>query len=502
MESRQVKNKKNKNLKNSLIVFGVVLLLATGLFFYQKKIMPDQLMNAGKKNFEVGSYDKALKSFSKAAKLKPYDDEPIYYQALTLSKMPSTYETQKMLHEIAQLEDCEEASALAEEALLKMRKGLELRVGSSYIDNVLYQDQLVRWNASEPITYSVTSNVYVPDFYIETVKKAFQNWQTATNGEISFREVNAGNAKINVKFVDAVSFVSNEEGQTGEVIPSIKDNKLLKMDINLKPTDKNKKNMDEGKLLSLAQHEIGHALGLWGHSASVEDVMYYSGDFVSDSTYAKKISTRDANTLMLVYKMVPDVIDTPIKESEYADLFYHNVLTTYPGKNYELEIQRLISQLRGDKNNIVVWVDLAINYAYNKQYPRSNYILNKVLPLVSNDFRNQHVILYNLAANYYKMKEYKTAEKYLNYATGIHDDIDTQILETFIDLKLGRTSIAKEKLMLLNKNYPENIEIALKLAEVHRMDKDKANEKLVIDRLIRNNSNALKDRRVAKLKKR
>ena len=66
-----------------------------------------------------------------------------------------------------------------------------------------------------------------------------------------------------------------------------------------------------------------------------------------------------------------------------------------------------------------------------------NYILNKVLPLVSSDFRNQHVILYNLAANFYKMEEYEMAEKYLNYAVKIEDDLETQILESFIDLKPG-----------------------------------------------------------------
>lgn len=500
--SMNTKRRKNKNLKTSLVVFGLLLAVVLGLFFYQKKIMPDQLMTSGKKQLEVGSYEKALKSFKKVADLKPYDDEPVYYQALTLSKMPTSYAVQKDLHEIAQLDDCEQASALAEETLLKMRKSLELSIGSSYIDNVLYDDQLVRWNTSEPITYSVAANTLVPDYYTETVRKAFQNWQVATNGQIMFKEIPATNsAKINVKFVDAIAFVDKEENKTGEVIPEIKDTKLLKMNINLKPTAKNGKTYDQGKLMTLAQHEIGHALGLWGHSADEADIMAYSGDYVSDKTYEKKIKARDINTLMLVYRMVPDVIDKPIKESEYQNLFYHNVLTTYPGKNYELEIQRLISKLRGDKNNVVVWVDLAVTYAYNKQYARSNHILNKVLPLVASDFRNQQVVLYNLAANYYKMKEYKTAEKYLNYASSIQDDIDIQILETFIDLRLGRDSIAKEKLILLNRNYPDNIEIALKLAEVYRLDKDKTNEKLVIDKLVKSNPKAIKDRRVAKYKK-
>lgn len=500
MEDKKTKEQKNRNLRTSLIIFGIILLLVLGFLFYLKRLMPAQLMNQGKKNLEAGSYSKALKLFDMAADANPYDDEPIYYKALTLSKMPPTYENQKALYEIAQLDDCEEASDFAEQILLNMRKLIDNKIGPNYIDNVLYEDQLVRWNISEPVTYYVSGNMTVPSEYYETVRKAFRNWEMATNGEISFKEVNSSkNSKINVTFVDDVTLKNSyDPSRAGNVVPSMKDSKLLKMDVNLKNVNSSGEKYSEDQLLALAQHEIGHALGLWGHSADENDVMFYSGDYASADTRLKQISQRDINTLMLVYRMIPDVIDKPL--DNYNDMFYHNILTTYPGENFELEIQRLISQLKDDRKNIIVWVDLAINYAYKKQYPRSNYILNKVLPLTANDFRNQHVVLYNLAANYYKMKDYKTAERYLNYATNIQDDMDTQILEAFIDLRLGRENVAKDKLKLLNKTYPDHIEIALKLAEIYHLNQDKQNEKEVIDNLIKNNSKALKDRRVAKYK--
>lgn len=503
MEDSKTKEKKNRNLKTSLIVFGVILFLILGFMFYMKNIMPAHLMGQGKKYLEMGNYDKALKMFNMAADANPADEEPIYYKAMTLAKMPPSYETQKGLYEIAQLEDCEEASQLAEDVLLKMRKYLEQSVGPNYIDNVLYEDQLIRWNNNEPITYYVSSHVSVPQMYNDVVKRAFVNWQTATNGEISFREVpNSKQAKINVTFVDDVMVKNNyDPDRSGNVIPSMKDDKLLKMEINLKNVDKSGKEYTEGKLLTLAQHEIGHALGLWGHSADTNDIMYYSGDYVNADTYQKEITQRDVNTLLLIYKMIPDVIDKPLSPEQYQTMFYHNVLTTYPGENFELEIQRLISQLRNDRQNIIVWVDLAINYAYKKQYPRSNHILNKVLPLVANDLRNQHVILYNLAANYYKMEEYEKSEKYLNHAINIQDDLDTQILESFLDLRLGRENLAREKLELLNKNYPEHIEIALKLATVYNMQKESAKAKEVIEKLVKENPKALKDRRVQKYQK-
>lgn len=502
MEDTATKEKKNRNLKTSLIVFGVILFLILGLMFYLKKIMPAHLLGQGKKYLETGNYEKALKMFNMAADANPYSEEPIYFKAVALSKLPPSYENQKALYEIAQLEDCEDASGLAEDILLNMRKSLERTVGPNYIDNVLYEDQLIRWNNDEPITYHISSHMSVPQMYPETVKKAFLNWQTATNGQISFKEVpNSKNAKINVSFADDVTVKNNyDPDRSGSVVPSVKDDKLIKMDINLKNVDKSGQTYSEDKLLTLAQHEIGHALGLWGHSADEKDIMYYSGDYVNADTYEKGISQRDINTLMLIYRMIPDVIDKPLSTEQYENMFYHNILTTYPGENFELEIQRLISELRHDRRNIITWVDLAINYAYKKQYSRSNHILNKVLPLVANDLRNQHVILYNLAANYYKMEEFETSEKYLNHAINIQDDLDTQILESFLDFRLGRENLAKEKLEVLNRNYPEHIEIALKLATIYNMQKDYTRAKDVIEKLIKDNPKALKDRRVQKYK--
>lgn len=49
--------------------------------------------------------------------------------------------------------------------------------------------------------------------------------------------------------------------------------------------------------LATARHELGHALGLWGHSPSETDIMYFSQ--VRDSP---PISVRDINTLKRIYQ--------------------------------------------------------------------------------------------------------------------------------------------------------------------------------------------------------
>ena len=500
MSRKDANSQRSKEMKTSFIIFAILLLIVVGVYYYFKKMMPDIMFKQGKQYYEVGQYDKALKSFTSVANAKPYDSEPVYYQALTLSKMPPTYENQKMLYDISQLEDCDDASELADEILTNMRNSLIKQVGPSYIDNVLYEDQLIRWNNSEPITYAIFTDGDVPASNIAAVKKAFQAWQTATNGEIKFKE-QPGNqtANIRVNFKEDISMNDRYVAElAGKTIPFFNNDKLNRMDIYIKKFSDKGITYTPEQILSVAQHEIGHALGLGGHSSDSNDVMHYTGDVINEGTTLKAISNKDINTLALLYKMIPDVIDKPLAESDYSNLLYHTILTSYPNINYEAEIKRLMAELKNDRKNIIIWVDLALNHAYKKQYARSNHILLNALPLVETDVQNQHVILYNLAVNWYKMKNYQNAERYILLAKSFGDDFETQLLETFIDVKLGRLILAKEKLTLLSKSYPENIDVAIKLAEIYHREKDGKAANEVITNLIKNNPKAQRDRRVLK----
>ncbi|MGK7954688.1 MAG: peptidase [Crocosphaera sp.] len=72
----------------------------------------------------------------------------------------------------------------------------------------------------------------------------------------------------------------------------IKNNKLFhKMIIKISPR------LSEIATLSAARHELGHGLGIWGHSLDENDVLYFSQ--VSASI---PISSRDINTLKKIYE--------------------------------------------------------------------------------------------------------------------------------------------------------------------------------------------------------
>jgi predicted Zn-dependent protease len=66
---------------------------------------------------------------------------------------------------------------------------------------------------------------------------------------------------------------------------------LARMTIQIKP------GLSPTATLAAIRHELGHALGIWGHSPVEEDVMFYS-----QTKKTPPISTRDINTLIKIYQ--------------------------------------------------------------------------------------------------------------------------------------------------------------------------------------------------------
>lgn len=63
-------------------------------------------------------------------------------------------------------------------------------------------------------------------------------------------------------------------------------------------------------LLATARHELGHALGIWGHSPEITDTLYYS-----QVRNPLPISKRDINTLKKIYQQ-PTRLGWEIKRSQ------------------------------------------------------------------------------------------------------------------------------------------------------------------------------------------
>lgn len=77
-----------------------------------------------------------------------------------------------------------------------------------------------------------------------------------------------------------------------------------RIEINIRP------NQTSPYITAAVRHELGHALGLWGHSPNPQDVLYFS-----QVRQPPPISTRDINTLKRVYEQ-PTRLGWPLPHDE------------------------------------------------------------------------------------------------------------------------------------------------------------------------------------------
>ncbi len=135
--------------------------------------------------------------------------------------------------------------------------------------------------------------------YDDIVRQAFVDWQAAAPDYLSFTYVpSAADADITITWTnDPTKMVSSAEGGHAEVVPN--DKGILKSDITIL-TSKPGAAGDIGAnhMRHVVLHEVGHALGIFGHSPRAGDIMY---GIVMPTDSESNLSDRDKHTMLALY---------------------------------------------------------------------------------------------------------------------------------------------------------------------------------------------------------
>jgi predicted Zn-dependent protease len=173
---------------------------------------------------------------------------------------------------------------------------------SDYFQEII-RHGMMRWATEQmPLRIFIDSNcrlqAYRPN-YASILKTAFLAWADKSQGLISFTLVSAPTeSDIICRWTDDLSKFS-ANGEAAETRLYGNQSGLSKGEIEiLLVAAVSQKPLTEEQMRGIAQHEVGHVLGLAGHSKNQDDIMFFSPH---TTNYWRGISLRDLATLVRLY---------------------------------------------------------------------------------------------------------------------------------------------------------------------------------------------------------
>lgn len=468
--------KKNKKKSNSLLIFLSALLVVT--FILAKNVSPI-CYSIAKYYFNHQKYLSSLPFFEYAIKTNSNDLDAYYYYAKALDELPMSYSIQKKMFELASQNKSGAAASIANEEIQKYKQFIMSHVGANYIQQVSYQNKILRWDTKTfPLKVYIEENGTLPNYYVSNVKKAFKAWELATEKLITFEFVdNAIGADIDFRFINKDNSNCKDDGcqyVLAYAVPVLAGDKLKRFDIKFSTSNNLNQAFLPKDVYLGSLHEIGHALGIIGHSFYEENLMYPSS-VEEDPRYSKHkargITDEDLNTVRLLYAFLPDISNGTFTQAEQQRLIYPPIILGSETEVTNKKIEQAKKYIAQAPQIPVGYMDLAIAYYEVENYQAAIKNLEKALELTHNE-EAKFPILYNLTLTYFENRDYDNALIYGQMASNIKESIELSSLVSYIKFKLGNEKFAMEELMTLFEKNPQNIDVAQYLVRAY-LDKRK-----------------------------
>lgn len=492
-----------RTLKSLLILFLLIIVLII------QKSIPSIAFNTGKKAYENKDYVKAFKNLKLANELDSKNRECRYYYVETMLKLKPTFEIQKELFRISQVNLSDTADLIADKQIEIWRNNIFLNVGENYIEQAPLGDEILRWDAKTfPLKVYIkkSTQTTLPVYYEPAITKAFLQWQNI--GPVSFRFINNENdANILVDIISSQTMKKCEGADCKYVVaftqPTYNDSLLKKMDITFYDMNMAKRFFSEREIYNTALHEIGHSLGIMGHSQNSDDLMYMQKSkdeaidrYRSDFQY---ISPRDANTLSLLYKLVPDITNTQMSKYNKDYQFYAPIVI---GGTKEANSKKLVeaqNYIKAAPNLPNGYIDLASAYTELKEYNKAIEALKTALTKTSDDSQSYNVY-YNLAIIYTSIKDWNNAIQYAQTARQIQASPNLDGIIALAEYNLGEKEKAKKEFLQTLEKAPDNKINAMNLAIIYFKEYNFAQAGHILNNFVKANPDAANDPDLAPFK--
>lgn len=425
---------KRKIVNTILLIF--LFFISCLLIWKYTPLSGNYLYNKGKQLYKLERYEEAASIFEEA--LISDSDNPAYryFYVSALLKMKPVFSVQQKLYKIAHSKPEDSAQQLAKSQMYRLKKELIGELDENYIYNAISSRDIIRWNIEDfPLKVYIQKTDKVPKYYIENIKTALEEWEKRT-GFIEFHEVeNEKDSNISVIFNDYTQDCQSENCQyvvatTEHKINS--NNRLEKMVISFYKTNPYGEPYFETEVYHAALHEIGHALGIMGHSDNSSDIMYSNNHeifdvFESSRPQTMNFSIRDLKTIALLYKINPTITNSTIINIDqylYAPLILGADEELLKSKLAEFE-----KYIRNYPNFSGGYINISSIYSEMGEYDKALSSLNRAMELASND-DERFLVEHNRAMIYYNMHNVEKSREHAKNALKIKEDENLyQLLE-------------------------------------------------------------------------
>ena len=419
-------------IKTNKVIIGLIAFVLLLVFFN----VPFFLYSAGKSNLEKNQYVKAYKQLKRAYVLRPKNKNFRYYYVKSMTYLKPIEEIQKEMFNFAQSKQPDAAQKLADYQVNEWKNNILGNLGEHYIEHAPFDSQILRWDTNTfPLKVKLTIPITTPDYYREEIEKAFIEWSLQT-GFLKFEFVESGDADIIVEFSPLPDNIC-EDGVCKYVVayttPKISGNVLKSMTITMYDKDANGNYFSDKELYNTVLHEIGHALGIMGHSYSSDDLMYMSMqtdiNFTRYRNDFQYLSKDDLNTINLLYKMIPDVSNVPMSKFKKEGLIYAPIVLGNEKQINNRKVQEALNYIKSAPELPSGYIDLAIAYAELEKYAKAIEELRNALERAKTD-EERYLIYYNIAVIYLNSNKLEEAEQYLELAKTLNNSEDIAELES------------------------------------------------------------------------
>ena len=271
--------------------------------------IPELYVNFGMALGKIGRTDEAIENFKLA--LRANSELPLVWMNLGIFYQASGQIRQSIEHykefiKRSPANNADVSMAVDTNKILEaeLREASTIKARSDeeyYVEVTKYRPNT--WpRKSMPLRVHIPAGDGIPGFeprFTEFLKAAFHEWASASGGKINLRFVDQpADADIECLWTSDPSQLQNR-AEGGEAQVYFQDGLIHKARIILLTMSMNRINpITDNSVKSVALHEVGHALGLFGHSPNPRDVMFFSAGIADNNP---SLSARDRKTLLRLY---------------------------------------------------------------------------------------------------------------------------------------------------------------------------------------------------------